>query len=40
MSNKADSVGTLRIGLAFMWYKINYPEMFKKNVKKEGAQVG
>ena len=40
MSNKANSVGTLRIALAFMWYKINYPETFKKNMKKEGAQLG
>ena len=40
MSNKANSVGTLRIALAFMWYKINYPETFKKIMKKEGAQLG
>ena len=33
MSNKANSVGTLRIALAFMWYKINYPCVFDEVVK-------
>ena len=33
MSNKANSVDTLRIALAFMWYKINYPCVFDEVVK-------
>ena len=28
MSSKAVAVGTLRIALVFMWYKINYREAF------------
>ena len=40
MTSKSNSISSLRIALAFMWYKINYPEMFKKNMKKEGAQLG
>lgn len=35
MSNKANSVGTLRIGLAFMWYKINYPKEFDACVESK-----
>ena len=33
MSPKAVGVETLRIALAFMWYKINYPEAFDAFVK-------
>ena len=40
MTSKANSVSSLRIALAFMWYKVNYPETFKKNMKKEGARHG
>lgn len=40
MTSKSNSISSLRIALAFMWYKANYPETFKKNMKKEGAQHG
>ncbi len=40
MTSKSNSISSLRIALAFMWYKVNYPEMFKKIMKKEGAQLG
>jgi DNA polymerase-3 subunit alpha (Gram-positive type) len=29
MSSKATTIGVLRIALAFMWYKINYPDKFE-----------
>jgi DNA polymerase-3 subunit alpha (Gram-positive type) len=29
MSSKASTIGVLRIALAFMWYKINYPDKFE-----------
>lgn len=40
MFPKAHNLESLRIALTLMWYKVNYPEMFKKNMKKEGAQLG
>ena len=40
MTSKSNSISSLRIALAFMWYKVNHPETFKKIVKKEGAQLG
>ena len=29
MSSKAAVIGTLRIALTFMWYKVNFPTRFK-----------
>ena len=34
MTSKSNSISSLRIALAFMWYKVNYPEVFNR-IKKD-----